>query len=130
MHPIVRDEVYRIGYEAIRNACVHSQAANLRVDLAYAHDLILSVRDNGVGINPAIVDEGKQEHFGLQGMRERARGIMAKFTIDTSPGFGTEMTLVVPGSIIYRATNSRGRKWPAIESLLKRIGLTSDSTDS
>ena len=91
MHPIVRDEVYRIGYEAIRNACVHSQATNLRVELAYADDLILRVRDNGVGINPAIVDEGKQEHFGLQGMRERARRIMAKFTINNSPGSGTEL---------------------------------------
>ena len=50
MHPIVRDEVYRIGYEAIRNACVHSQAARLQVELAYAEDLILRVRDNGVGI--------------------------------------------------------------------------------
>jgi signal transduction histidine kinase len=130
MHPIVRDEVYRIGYEAIRNACVHSQATNLRVELAYADDLILRVRDNGVGINAAIVDEGKQEHFGLQGMRERARRIMAKFTVNTSPGSGTEITLVVPGSIIYRTTNSRGRKWPAIESLLKRMGLRSNSTDS
>ncbi|MFZ3266577.1 MAG: ATP-binding protein [Terriglobales bacterium] len=129
MHPIVRNEVYRIGYEAIRNACVHSQATNLRVALAYADDLILRVRDNGVGINPAIVDEGKQEHFGLEGMRERARRIMAKFTINTSPGSGTEMTLVVPGSIIYRITNSRGRKWPGIESLLKRMGLSSNSTD-
>ena len=130
MHPIVRDEVYRIGYEAIRNACVHSQATNLRVDLAYADDLTLRVRDNGVGINPAIVDEGKEGHFGLQGMRERARRIMAKFTINNSPGSGSEITLVVPGSIIYRTTNSRGRKWPAIESLLKRMGLRSNSTDS
>jgi signal transduction histidine kinase/ligand-binding sensor domain-containing protein len=130
MHPIVRDEVYRIGYEAIRNACVHSRAPNLRVELAYADDLILRVRDNGVGINPAMVDEGKQEHFGLQGMRERARRIMAKFTINTSPGSGTEITLIVPGNIIYRSTNSRGRKWPAIESLLKRMGLGSNSTGS
>lgn len=130
MHPIVRDEVYRIGYEAIRNACVHSQATNLRVELGYADDLILRVRDNGVGINPAIVDKGKQEHFGLRGMRERARRIMAKFTINTSPGSGTEITLIVPGSIIYRTRDPLGRKWPAIESLLKRMGLRSNSADS
>ena len=130
MHPIVRDEVYRIGYEAIRNACVHSQASDLRVELAYADDLILRVRDNGVGIKSAIVEEGRQEHFGLQGMRERARRIMAKFTINTSPGSGTEVTLVVPGSIIYRATNSRGRKWAAIKLLLERMGLRSNSAGS
>jgi hypothetical protein len=76
------------------------------------------------------LDKGKQEHFGLQGMRERARRIMAKFTINTSPGSGTEMTLVVPGSIIYRTTSFGGRKWAAIESLLKRMGFGSNSTES
>jgi len=130
MHPIVRDEVYRIGYEAIRNARVHSQATHLQVELTYAEDLTMRVRDNGVGIDPAIVGEGREEHFGLQGMRERARRIMAKFTVDTSAASGTEITLVVPGGIIYGRTNSGGGKWPAIEALLKRLGLTSKSTDS
>jgi signal transduction histidine kinase/ligand-binding sensor domain-containing protein len=130
MHPIVRDEVYRIGYEAIRNACVHSQATNLQVELAYAEGLILCVRDNGVGIDRAIVDEGKEGHFGLQGMRERARRIMAKFTVESSTGSGTEIKLVVPDSIIYRRKISGRRMLPAIKSLLKRIGLTSNSTDS
>jgi len=52
MHPIVRDEVYRIGYEAIRNACVHSQAARIQVELTYADDLVLCVSDDGHGIDP------------------------------------------------------------------------------
>jgi signal transduction histidine kinase len=109
MHPIVRDEVYRIGYEATRNACVHSQATRLQVELTYAEDLVLRVRDNGVGIDPAIVNEGKDGHFGLQGMRERAGRIMAKLTVETSTVAGTEIKLVVPGSIIYRSTIS-GRR--------------------
>jgi signal transduction histidine kinase len=109
MHPIVRDEVYRIGYEATRNACVHSQATRLQVELTYAEDLVLRVRDNGVGIDPAIVNEGKDGHFGLQGMRERALRIMAKLTVETSTVSGTEIKLVVPGSIIYRSTIS-GRR--------------------
>jgi signal transduction histidine kinase len=129
MHPIVRDEIYRIGYEAICNASAHSQAAHLQVELTYAEDLILRVRDNGVGIDPAIVDEGKEGHFGLQGMRERARRIMAKLTVETSVESGTEIKLVVPGSIIYRRAISGRRKLPAIQSLLKRMGLTSNSTD-
>jgi signal transduction histidine kinase/ligand-binding sensor domain-containing protein len=106
MHPIVRDEVYRIGYEATRNACVHSQATQLQVELTYAEDLVLRIRDNGVGIDPAIVNEGKEGHFGLQGMRERARRIMAKLTVETSKVSGTEVKLIVPGSIIYRRTIS------------------------
>jgi signal transduction histidine kinase len=128
MHPIVRDEVYRIGYEAIRNACAHSQATQLQVELTYAEDLILRIRDNGVGINHVIVDEGKEGHFGLQGMRERALRIMAKLTVESSADTGTEIKLVVPGSIIYRKEISGRRKIPSIKAQLKRMGLTSDST--
>lgn len=130
MHPIVRDEVYRIGYEAIRNACAHSQAAQLEVELTYAEDLILRVKDNGLGINPAVVGEGRQGHFGLQGMRERARRILAKLTVETSAASGTEIKLIVPGSIIYRSAVSGKRRTRAIQALLKRVGLTSDSADS
>jgi signal transduction histidine kinase/ligand-binding sensor domain-containing protein len=127
MHPIVRDEVYRIGYEAIRNACVHSQASQLRVELTYAEDLSLCVSDNGVGMGPAVADHGKDEHFGLRGMRERAERIVAKLTLVSSAASGTKIKLVVPGSIIYRETPSNRRKLPArIEAVLKRLGLTSN----
>jgi signal transduction histidine kinase/ligand-binding sensor domain-containing protein len=105
MHPIVRDEVYRIGYEAIRNACVHSQATQLRVELSYAQDLSLRICDNGLGIDPDIVHRGKQGHFGLQSMRERTARIMGKFIVESSAGFGTVITLTVPGGIIYRTVN-------------------------
>ena len=98
MHPIVRDEVYRIGYEAIRNACVHSQATRLRVELQYDDDLILTVRDNGVGIDLSVISEGKEGHFGLQGMRERADRIMAKLTVETSASNGTEIKLLIPAA--------------------------------
>jgi signal transduction histidine kinase/ligand-binding sensor domain-containing protein len=102
MHPIVRDEVYRIGYEAIRNACVHSHATQLRVEISYAQDLSLRIYDNGTGIDPDIVHRGKQGHFGLQSMRERAARVMGKFSIESTAGFGTAITLTVPGGIIYR----------------------------
>jgi signal transduction histidine kinase/ligand-binding sensor domain-containing protein len=105
MHPIVRDEVYRIGYEAIRNACVHSRATQLRVELSYAQDLSLRIADNGAGIDPDIVRRGKQGHFGLQSMRERAARIMGKFSLESSAGSGTVITLTVPGGIIYRTVN-------------------------
>ena len=70
---------------------------------------MLRIRDNGVGIDPAVVNGGKQGHFGLQGMRERADRIMAKLTVETSRIAGTEIKLVVPGSIIYRSTISGQR---------------------
>jgi signal transduction histidine kinase/ligand-binding sensor domain-containing protein len=106
MHPIVRDEVYRIGYEAIRNACVHSRATQLSVELSYAQDLSLRICDNGVGIDPDIVHRGRPGHFGLQSMRERAARIMGKFSVESSAGSGTAISLTVPGGIIYRTVNS------------------------
>src|SRR5262249_59310886 len=77
LHPLVRDEVYRMGYEAIRNACLHSRGSRLDVVLEYAGDLTLRIADNGVGIDPAVAGAGKDGHFGLQGMRERAARIGA-----------------------------------------------------
>ena len=106
MHPIVRDEVYRIGYEAIRNASVHSQATQLRVELSYAQDLSLRICDNGLGIDPDILDRGKPGHFGLQSMRERAARIVGKLSVESAAGSGTVITLTVPGGIIYRAVNT------------------------
>jgi hypothetical protein len=115
MHPIVRDEINRIGYEAIRNAGTHSGASRLEVELRYANDLLLRVSDNGTGIDPAIADRGKDGHFGLQGMRERATRIGGKLTLGSSSNSGTEIKLVVPGSIIFRKT------MPARRSLFTKI---------
>ena len=102
MHPVARDEVYRIGFEAIRNACLHSQAKQLDVALTYARDLTLRVRDNGIGMDAVVLDKGRDGHFGLHGMRERAARIGGKLTIVSSQNSGTEMTLLVPGRNIFR----------------------------
>jgi hypothetical protein len=97
----VRDEVYRIGYEAIQNAKAHSHASSLSIDLSYAQDLVLRIRDNGVGIDPNYVIVGKESHHGLQGMRERAAHVQGKLTILSSMESGTEVSLIVPGSVSY-----------------------------
>ena len=109
MHPIVRDEVYRVGYEAIRNACVHSQASKLRVTLTYSDELSVDVADDGLGMDPLIAARGKEGHFGLQGMRERAARIAGKLTVTSSLEAGTQVKLVVPGKIVYRKTASDGQ---------------------
>ena len=120
MHPIVRDEIYRIGYEAIRNACTHSEARQLEVELRYADNLALRVADNGTGIDPAIADKGKDGHFGLQGMRERAIRIGANLTIGSSSSFGTEMSLTVPGGLIFRKMESvRRSSFARIKSIFR-----------
>ncbi|HET6975317.1 MAG TPA: two-component regulator propeller domain-containing protein [Pyrinomonadaceae bacterium] len=106
MHPVVRDEIYRIGYEAIRNACAHSDANRFDVKLEYGHDLTLAVSDNGVGIETEVLENGKDGHFGLSGMRERAERIDSKFSLDTSPDSGTVITLIVPGRVAFTPRQS------------------------
>lgn len=104
MHPIVRDEIYRIGYEAIHNACQHSGAKLLAVRLSYAEDLALTISDDGRGIDPKVATHGKEGHFGLQGMRERAQRIGAKLSLASSPESGTRIELIVPGRVVFRGT--------------------------
>ena len=102
MHPIVRDEIYRIGYEAIRNAASHSHGRTLEVELTYAHDLSLRVKDDGIGIDAGEFEHGKPGHFGMQGMRERAQRIDAKLSVTRLAAGGTEVRLDVPGRSIFR----------------------------
>ena len=59
LHPIVRDEIYRIGYEAIRNACAHSGGTRLNIRLEYTSDLTLVVADDGIGIDPIVSRQGE-----------------------------------------------------------------------
>ena len=105
-HPVVRDEVYRIGYEAIRNACAHSGGSRLEVGLIYGRDLIVRVRDNGRGMDSMVAEQGKDGHFGLQGMRERARRIGGRLTVTKAGKSGTEITVVVPGRIVFPGEKS------------------------
>jgi signal transduction histidine kinase len=127
MHPIVRDEVYRIGYEAIRNACTHSGANRLEVELRYANELALRVRDNGVGIDPVIADMGRDGHFGLQGMRERSARIGGKLSLLSSSSAGTEIKLTVPAGIIFQKTAPVQRSLSSrIRTLFRPKGSTSN----
>jgi signal transduction histidine kinase len=123
MHPIVRDEVYRIGSEAIRNAEMHSLGTRLEVELSYEQDLALRISDNGRGIDPTAIKDG---HFGLVGMQERAERIGGKLTLVSSPASGTEITLVVPGRLIFRGPGpEQWTLWAKIKAQFRRIGETS-----
>jgi signal transduction histidine kinase len=104
MHPIARDEVFRIGEEAVRNACRHSRATSLGVEARYGANLTLRVRDNGIGLDPAVLRSGKPGHFGITGMRERAAKIGARLALETSPGKGTCLVLTVPGKVIFKSS--------------------------
>jgi signal transduction histidine kinase len=109
MHPIVRDEIYRIGHEAIRNACQHSGADRIEVRLSYGQDLVFRVQDNGRGIDPEVAAYGKSDHFGLQGMRERAKHSGGVLTISGSTDSGTSLELMIPGDKVFSNGHSTWR---------------------
>jgi signal transduction histidine kinase/ligand-binding sensor domain-containing protein len=124
MDPIVRDEIYRIGHEAIRNACQHSGADRIEVRLAYGEDLRFSVHDNGRGIDPEVAAHGKSDHFGLQGMRERAKRSGGELTISSSIDSGTTLELVIPGDKVFSNADS---KWQTLFSKIRRDPRGTDS---
>ena len=102
LQPIPRDDIYRIAQEALRNAFCHAKAGKIEADITYNDRLLrLRIRDDGSGIDARLLDTGRDGHWGLQGMRERAEKIGAQLDIWSQTGAGTEVDLRVPGSIAY-----------------------------
>ena len=123
LHPVLRDEVYRIGREAVVNAFHHSQAKSVEVEVEYAgNHLRVLVRDDGCGIDPQVLRSGRDGHWGLSGMRERAERIGARLEIRSRVAAGTEVELSVPGQIAFQtASSNRPRRWFARLSAAKGI---------
>ncbi len=103
LHPILRDEIYKIAAEALRNSFRHSQARQIEIEIRYDDEQFrLRVRDDGKGIDPAILSsQGSQGHFGLPGMRERASLIGGKLVVWSEVDAGTEVELRIPASAAY-----------------------------
>jgi signal transduction histidine kinase len=114
LHPIVRDEVFRIAGEALRNAFHHSGAKQIEVELRYNEwQLRVRVRDDGKGIDPEVLRaEGREGHFGLGGMRERAKLAGGTLTVWSGLDAGTEVELSIPGPHAY-GSPSPARSWLA-----------------
>jgi len=109
LHPIQRDEIYRIAGEALRNAFRHARARQIEVEVRYnARQLRVRVRDDGTGIDAGVLSgEGRSGHFGLPGMRERAKAIGGQLGVWSERGAGTEIELTVPGPVAYEAHAGR-----------------------
>lgn len=112
LHPLMRDETFRIAGEALRNAFRHAEAKQIEVEIRYdAQQLRVRVRDDGKGIDPEVMRRGeKQGHFGLDGMRERAELAGGKLTVRSDPQTGTEVEFSAPGSRAYSKPLA-GRAW-------------------
>ena len=103
LHPILRDEIYKIAAEALRNAFRHAHAGRVEVEIRYDHEEFrLRVRDDGKGIDPAVLaNQGLEGHYGLRGMPERAALIGGKLAVWSESGAGTEVELRLPARIVY-----------------------------
>ncbi|KQW49782.1 hypothetical protein ASC81_25070 [Pelomonas sp. Root405] len=111
LHPIVRDETFRIAGEALRNAFHHAEATHIEVEILYdPRQLRVRVRDDGKGIPPGVLRAGEKEgHFGLSGMRERAELVGGTLSL-TSLDKGTQVEFCAPGSRAY-SQPSPTRSW-------------------
>ena len=123
-NPLVRDEAFWIGHEALVNALHHAGAKHIEVEINYdPSQLRLRFRDDGCGIEPKILEAGgKPGHWGMRGMRERAAKIGAHLETWSRPGVGTELELRIPGSVAYSAQGN-GSPWRRLRQLWqKEIG--------
>jgi signal transduction histidine kinase len=111
LYPLVRDEVYRIACEALRNAFQHAQATRIEVEVCYeSRHFQLLVRDDGRGINQEVLDEGgRPGHHGLRGIQERAHLVGGKLSVLSRLNSGTSIDVTIPGSIAYTKSSPSRR---------------------
>ena len=109
LDPILRDEIYRIVREALRNAFHYAQALRIETEITYGDPLFrMRIRDDGNGIDPKVLGQvSRTGHWGLPGMHERAKGIGGELNVWSRPGAGTEVELTIPGSIAYGGSPDR-----------------------
>src|SRR5262249_4839163 len=112
LRPIIRDDIYRIGGEALRNAFRHARARRIEVEIRYdARQFQLRVRDDGQGIDGTVLDDPRAGHFGLPGMRERAALVGGHLEVWSEAGMGTEVVLTIPGAAVYSTPRVRRDLW-------------------
>jgi len=99
LRPLIRDEVYQIGRELVVNAFRHSRASFIEVELEYAPKRFrVVVRDNGCGIDPQVLHAGREGHWGLTDIRERAERVGGRLRVWSRAAAGTEVEMSVPSS--------------------------------
>jgi PAS domain S-box-containing protein len=101
--PVLQDEIYRIGREILRNAFRHSGARHVDAEILYDEKLLrLRIRDDGKGIDRQVLENGgRPGHWGLIGIRERAKRLTAQLDFYSEAGVGTEVQLTLPASVAY-----------------------------
>jgi signal transduction histidine kinase len=122
LHPILRDEVYRITGEGIRNAFRHAEANQIEVEIHYDDRRVrVRGRDDGKGIDPSLLSDGEREgHFGLPGMRERAKLIGGKLTVWSEVEAGTEVELSIAAARAYSVPTD-GKRMQLTDKIVAKL---------
>ncbi|MES2164061.1 MAG: two-component regulator propeller domain-containing protein [Pseudomonadota bacterium] len=100
---MIQEEALAIVTEAVANAYAHAEASKIEAELHYGRrEFRCIVRDDGIGIPGAVLnDGGRQNHWGLRGMYERAARIGAKLVVYSGEGGGTAWQLDLPAVLAY-----------------------------
>lgn len=103
LSPPAAEEIMRIGEEFLFNTLKHAQARKVRIAIHYGRKaLTVQLGDDGRGLDPAVLEQGGRDgHFGLRGMRERAAKISGDFSLKSRPGAGIELSIAIPASVAY-----------------------------
>jgi len=105
-----KDQLIDIAREGVRNAYQHADADRITVEIEYgSRSVTLTIEDDGRGIDASVFEKGaKSSHFGLTGMRERAKQLGGRFRLKSKPGLGTRIEVVLPGAVAF----SEKSWWP------------------
>jgi ligand-binding sensor domain-containing protein/signal transduction histidine kinase len=103
LSPDVRDDIYRIAREAVRNAYQHANARHIETEVTFGDaDLSVRVRDDGIGVDSTILARGQRPgHWGLPVMRERSESIGGRLKVWSERNAGTEVELCISAAIAY-----------------------------
>lgn len=114
---VVREEAHRIAREAVCNAYQHARANHIDVTVVFGDaDLAISVRDDGIGMDPEILARGQRAgHWGLLGMRERSATVGARLDVQSEANAGTQVMLRIPARVAYVRTPG------SVSHLLRRL---------
>src|SRR5262249_11366941 len=110
IHPVLRDDIYRIAGEALRNAFRHAHARHIEVEIRYDDKRFqLRIRDDGKGIDAAALEDQRAAHLCRPGRRERAEGRGGQLEVWSQPGLGSEVQLTIPAAAAYATARARVR---------------------
>lgn len=108
LQPGLLGDVHCIAREALANAFRHAQARHVEADLRFgSRTLRMRIRDDGIGISPSFLAQGRDGHWGLPGMRERAREMGGRLEVWSELNRGTEVELTIPAAIAYKKSKRR-----------------------